>query len=420
MTDTQINEQTPQAVPSLKAYFSQGNFWLIFAIIMFEGIVYYGLRSFLVLYLTDDAQYGGLGLSEEDGLNVYASFTTAVYIAMFCGGVLGDITKKYQHIIAISLVAMLVSLAWLSQSQADNYFLPLIIIGCASGAVQVCLFAKLGQVVKSTPIFALNTFAGIEVASNLSTLFAPLMVGLTSESYSYQHAFYLCVALTLLPLVLSLIYLKKTGNAQSKQPSRASLKPNNSLLKISLCIIAVLILDNSYWLIQDAISSQQYELIATTPNQMLLSLIPAFAYLILIILGLFAFHRICKASMVNFAIIYPLVTISGYIMIQANSANQPTQLLMLFGVLMAVAEILLITTAVSLLCQYTNTKYLGSIMGLSFFISMFTQKAMGMISEIENILTIATYASAAIAMIIVIALLINKKLSSSSETTATP
>lgn len=64
-------------------------FWL-FMVELWERFSYYGMRAFLVLYLTKSLVTGGFGLPKEVGFGIYAAYGALVYLTPLAGGFLAD------------------------------------------------------------------------------------------------------------------------------------------------------------------------------------------------------------------------------------------------------------------------------------------------------------------------------------------
>ena len=57
---------------------------------MWERLSYYGMRSFLVLFMTASVAAGGLGLTTAVAARVYGLYTASVYLASLPGGWIAD------------------------------------------------------------------------------------------------------------------------------------------------------------------------------------------------------------------------------------------------------------------------------------------------------------------------------------------
>jgi proton-dependent oligopeptide transporter, POT family len=57
---------------------------------MWERFSYYGMRGFLILYLTAAVAHGGLGFSDQHGANVYKWYVSSVWLTPIVGGFVAD------------------------------------------------------------------------------------------------------------------------------------------------------------------------------------------------------------------------------------------------------------------------------------------------------------------------------------------
>ena len=53
---------------------------------MWERFSYYGMRAFLILYMTAPASAGGLGFADADAASIYGIYTGSVWGAAILGG----------------------------------------------------------------------------------------------------------------------------------------------------------------------------------------------------------------------------------------------------------------------------------------------------------------------------------------------
>src|SRR5258706_11279367 len=57
---------------------------------MWERFSYYGMRAFLILYMTAPAAAGGLGFADKDAASIYGTYTGSVWAAAIVGGLVAD------------------------------------------------------------------------------------------------------------------------------------------------------------------------------------------------------------------------------------------------------------------------------------------------------------------------------------------
>ena len=58
----------------------------LFATEMWERFSYYGMRAFLVLYMTASVATGGMGIDTATGAVIYGVYTSSVYLMNIPGG----------------------------------------------------------------------------------------------------------------------------------------------------------------------------------------------------------------------------------------------------------------------------------------------------------------------------------------------
>src|SRR3954451_15767247 len=104
MTDKSVFQQ-PQAatlahdepsaaltrITSERSFFGQpGGLSTLFFTEMWERFSYYGMRGFLILYMTAPVAMGGMGLDTAAAGPIYGTYTSMVYLANLPGGWIAD------------------------------------------------------------------------------------------------------------------------------------------------------------------------------------------------------------------------------------------------------------------------------------------------------------------------------------------
>lgn len=399
----------PNHTASLSALLKNRIYWLVSITFLMERFIYYGFRSFLVLYLTDTTLNGGLELTTENALAAYGTFTVAAYLAMLGGGIICDVTQKYLPIISLSLVTMLLSLIWLSSAQADNYFVPMLAIGCASGVIKVCLYAKLGLIAQQLPQFSLNIFSGSQLFINLGAAMAPLLIGMTAESYGYQYALYLCSAIALIPLFTAQFGFSQTNTEDTRTKTQTSSMDNISNLKAILILAAIMALQSIFWIFYEVVGTEQYSLMTQTISSIIL-IAGAGSLMVLFIIGLFAFHHLSHVSSNCFTISFILIAVCCYLTKMASGANDATKILVIAAIIIALAEVLITAGVYSFISKYAKAKFMATTMGLLFFATFMANKLIEWVINMENSMILAMKFSVALAILIAVVVLVDKKL----------
>src|SRR5436309_15925580 len=67
---------------------------------MWERFSYYGMRAFLILYMTAPAVTGGLGFPIERAASIYGTYTGSAWAASIAGGLIADrILGQYRSVL---------------------------------------------------------------------------------------------------------------------------------------------------------------------------------------------------------------------------------------------------------------------------------------------------------------------------------
>jgi len=74
---------------------------------MWERFSYYGMRAFLILYMTAPAAAGGLGFGDGDATSLYGTYTGSVWGASILGGLLADrVLGQYRSVLVGGAIIM--------------------------------------------------------------------------------------------------------------------------------------------------------------------------------------------------------------------------------------------------------------------------------------------------------------------------
>src|SRR3954462_5624697 len=75
---------------------------------MWERFSYYGMRSFLMLYMVTPAARGGLGFSDPHAASIYGTYTGSVWAAAILGGIVADrILGQYRSVLVGAIIIAL-------------------------------------------------------------------------------------------------------------------------------------------------------------------------------------------------------------------------------------------------------------------------------------------------------------------------
>ena len=82
---------SPASAPPDRGWFGHpSGLSTLFFTEMWERFSYYGMRGFLILYLTAAVTSGGLGFDDKQGAHIYALYTSTVWLTPILGGFIAD------------------------------------------------------------------------------------------------------------------------------------------------------------------------------------------------------------------------------------------------------------------------------------------------------------------------------------------
>lgn len=198
---------------SLNVFKQPRAFYLIFSIELWERFGFYGLQVILTIYLVKM-----LGMTEEQSVTLFATFTALMFGMMSIGGWLGDKILGTKRVIMLG--AIVLALGYLAVA-CSGHNTALLYIGLATVAVGNGLF-------KANPSSLLSTcyekndprldgaFTMYYMAINIGSFFSTLATPWLAAKYGWSTAFSLSVVGMLITIVNFLFCRKWVKNHGSK------------------------------------------------------------------------------------------------------------------------------------------------------------------------------------------------------------
>jgi POT family proton-dependent oligopeptide transporter len=95
--------------------------FFLFMVELWERFSYYGMRAFLVLYLTKSLVTGGFGLEKKVAYGIYAAYGALVYLTPLAGGYLADKLLGFRRAIIWGAILMAAGQFTLSTSSGTEF-----------------------------------------------------------------------------------------------------------------------------------------------------------------------------------------------------------------------------------------------------------------------------------------------------------
>jgi proton-dependent oligopeptide transporter, POT family len=156
---------------------------------MWERFSYYGMRAFLILYMTAPATAGGLGFDDSRAGRIYGLYTGSVWLATIGGGLVADwLLGAYR---SVFLGAVLITLGHLTLTiQALPFFftgLGLIVLG--TGLLKPNVTTMVGSLYSANDPRRDAGFSIFYMGINLGACLGPIIAGYLAQRVNWHIGF---------------------------------------------------------------------------------------------------------------------------------------------------------------------------------------------------------------------------------------
>jgi POT family proton-dependent oligopeptide transporter len=170
--------------------------FLLFGTEMWERFSYYGMRAFLVFYLTAKTMDGGMGWTTSEAISLYGTFTMLVYITPLLGGWLADNVLGQRRSIIIGGLLMAAGQFTLGTPhefvvgmEETFMYIGLGLLIAGNGLFKPNISTMVGDLYKDGDHRRDGAYTIFYMGINLGAAFAPLIVGTIAETYAWQYGF---------------------------------------------------------------------------------------------------------------------------------------------------------------------------------------------------------------------------------------
>jgi POT family proton-dependent oligopeptide transporter len=312
----------------------------------FERMAFYGVQSFMILYLIE----GPMGLSDEKAFSIYSWFSMGIYAFILLGGFIGDWWSTNKKIGLIGVCMQATGSILLSMNSELTTYLGLILFAIGTGVYYPNLFAQFGKHYSSNPKKVDTGFLIIYLFIHLGAGLAPIIISLFFNSEP-SLVFFIISGFSLISVFL--FYKSKKINS-SKYSHGGSKKNLVIILTLTLLTSLFVAFNEQYQLDLDAIQD------GVTDN----SLWPSYhaLYGLFIIIAAIVWSYYYANQVTKFIIGFFLGSISMTILI-VNQSN--TSVIIISMIIMAIAETFLAPIVHSLITIYGTQKYRTTLFALS-------------------------------------------------------
>jgi POT family proton-dependent oligopeptide transporter len=156
---------------------------------MWERFSYYGMRAFLILYMTAPATAGGLGFADADAASIYGTYTGSVWGAAILGGFVADrILGQYRSVLLGGAIIAAGHFTLAFKALPAFYSgLALIVVG--TGLLKPNVSTLVGSLYESGDTRRDAGFSIFYMGINLGAFMGPLIAGWLAQRVDWHIGF---------------------------------------------------------------------------------------------------------------------------------------------------------------------------------------------------------------------------------------
>ncbi len=211
---------------------------------MWERLSYYGMRSFLVLFMTASAAAGGMGLSAAIAGRIYGLYTASVYLAALPGGWIADRVLGLRTAVLWGGIAIMAGhFTLVIHSEATFYAgLALIIIG--TGLLKPNISALVGALYSRDDPRKDSGYSLYYMGINLGAFIAPLVCGTLAQKVGWHWGFGAAGVGMLFGLIQYSLTANRLGDAgrapeKTKHKTQSGLSMRGALWLVGIGLILI-------------------------------------------------------------------------------------------------------------------------------------------------------------------------------------
>ncbi len=153
---------------------------------MWERFSYYGMRGFLLLYMTAPVVAGGMGLDAKTAAPIYGMYTSMVYLMCLPGGWVADRLIGQQRAVLIGGILIACGHFSLAVPAAGTFYLGLVLIVFGTGLLKPNISVIVGQLYAPQDVRRDSAFSIFYMGINLGAFIGPLITGYLAQDAGFR------------------------------------------------------------------------------------------------------------------------------------------------------------------------------------------------------------------------------------------
>ena len=156
---------------------------------MWERFSYYGMRAFLIYYMTASVADGGLGFADANAGNIYGLYTGSAWGASILGGIVADRWLGQYRSVLIGGIVIALGHFTLAFKPLPFFYSGLIFIVIGTGLLKPNVSTLVGALYQPGDSRRDAGFSIFYMGINLGALFGPLIAGYLAQKVDWHVGF---------------------------------------------------------------------------------------------------------------------------------------------------------------------------------------------------------------------------------------
>jgi POT family proton-dependent oligopeptide transporter len=153
---------------------------------MWERFSYYGMRGFLIIYMTASAASGGMGLNVATAAAIYGTYTAMVYLMSVPGGWMADRVLGQRKAVLYGGILIACGHYTLAIPAAAAFYTGLVLIVLGTGLLKPNISVIVGQLYSSDDARRDAGFSLFYMGINLGAFIGPLVTGFLAQDARFR------------------------------------------------------------------------------------------------------------------------------------------------------------------------------------------------------------------------------------------
>jgi POT family proton-dependent oligopeptide transporter len=153
---------------------------------MWERFSYYGMRAFLLFYMTASVATGGMGLDAATAAPIYGMYTSMVYLANLPGGWVADRLLGQRRAVLYGGILIASGHFSLAVPTTGMFYLGLMLIVLGTGLLKPNISVVVGQLYAQKDVRRDAAFSLFYMGINLGAFLGPLVTGYLAQNEGFR------------------------------------------------------------------------------------------------------------------------------------------------------------------------------------------------------------------------------------------